>query len=141
MYSAMVVDDHPFIRSTVRMILKQEGFDVISEADNGVDAFQLLRDHKPDLVLLDISMPRVDGLEFLSRIADLGMPVKILVLTSLSPHILSMRCMKAGAAGYVSKADDLTELVKAINAVMLGYTYFPNLKLSSVCGDNVQPQC
>nr|WP_268562144.1 response regulator transcription factor [Pseudomonas protegens] len=134
----MIVDDHPFIRSTVRALLGQEGFDVVAEADNGADALQLLREHKPDLVLLDISMPKIDGLDFLNRISDMRMPVKVLVLTSLSPSFFAMRCMKAGAAGYVSKTDELTELVKAINAVMSGYTCFPNLALNSVRRDDVE---
>jgi two-component system response regulator EvgA len=138
MYSAIVVDDHPFIRSTVKMILKQEQFEVVAEADNGSAAMQLIRVHVPDLILLDISMPKLDGLETLNRIAALGLPVKVLVLTSLSPVFFSMRCMKAGAAGYVSKTDDLNELVKAISAVMSGYTFFPNLTINSVRREDVQ---
>ncbi|MEG2567806.1 MAG: response regulator transcription factor, partial [Acinetobacter sp.] len=64
--------------------------------------------------------------------------VKVLVLTSLSSAFFSMRCMKAGAAGYVSKTDDLTELVKAIGTVMSGYTFFPNLALKSGRRNDVQ---
>ncbi|EJM27396.1 response regulator transcription factor [Pseudomonas sp. GM25] len=132
MYKAIVVDDHPFIRSAVKMLLKQENFDVVAEADNGADAVQLVREHTPELVLLDIAMPKLDGLEVISRISSLGLPSKILVLTSQSALFYSMRCMKAGAAGFISKTNDLDELVKAIKAVMGGYTFFPNLATSSV---------
>ncbi|MGE8175775.1 response regulator [Pseudomonas fluorescens] len=132
MYKALVVDDHPFIRSSVKMLLKQEQFEVVAEAGNGADALQMAREHEPDLIILDISMPKLDGLEVISRISALGMPSKILVLTSQSPLFYSMRCMKAGAAGYISKTNDLDELVKAIKAVMSGYTFFPNLATSSV---------
>lgn len=132
MQKALVVDDHPFIRSTVKMLLKQEGFEVVAETDNGVDAVQLVREHQPELILLDIAMPRMDGLEVLSRIAALGLTSKILILTSQSPLYYSARCMKAGAAGYISKVDDLSELIKGIKAVMSGYMYFPNLAVSSV---------
>lgn len=132
MYKALVVDDHPFIRSSVKMLLKQEKFEVVAEAGNGADALQMAREHEPDLIILDISMPKLDGLEVISRISALGMPSKILVLTSQSPLFYSMRCMKAGAAGYISKTNDLDELVKAIKAVMSGYTFFPNLATSSV---------
>jgi len=132
MQKALVVDDHPFIRSTVKMLLKQEGFEVVAETDNGVDAVQLAREHQPDLILLDIAMPRMDGLEVLGRITGLGLAGKILILTSQSPLYYSARCMKAGAAGYISKVDDLDELVKGIKAVMSGYLYFPNLAVSSV---------
>lgn len=132
MFKALVVDDHPFIRSSVKMLLKQEHFEVVAEADNGADAVQMAREHEPDLIVLDIAMPKLDGLEVIARICALGLKCRILVLTSQSPLFYSMRCMKAGAAGYISKTNDLDELVKAIKAVMGGYTFFPNLAVSSV---------
>ncbi|NMX91257.1 MULTISPECIES: response regulator transcription factor [unclassified Pseudomonas] len=138
MFKALVVDDHPFIRSSVKMLLKQEHFDVVAEADNGADAVQMAREHEPDLIVLDIAMPKLDGLEVIARICALGLKCKILVLTSQSPLFYSMRCMKAGAAGYISKTNDLNELIKAIKAVMDGYTFFPNLANSSVRRSDVE---
>ncbi|WP_025110401.1 response regulator transcription factor [Pseudomonas sp. H1h] len=138
MFKALVVDDHPFIRSSVKMLLKQEGFDVVAEADNGADAVQLTREHAPDLIILDIAMPKLDGLEVIGRIGALGVKSKILVLTSQSALFYSMRCMKAGAAGYLSKTNDIDELIKAIKAIMDGYTYFPNLATSSVRRSDVE---
>ena len=138
MFKALVVDDHPFIRSSVKMLLKQEGFEVVAEADNGADAVQMAREHEPELIVLDIAMPKLDGLEVIARICALGLPSKILVLTSQSPQFYSMRCMKAGAAGYISKTHDLDELIKAIKAVMGGYTFFPNLAHSSVRRSDVE---
>ncbi|MDP9028822.1 MAG: response regulator transcription factor, partial [Pseudomonadota bacterium] len=84
MYTALVVDDHPFIRSSVKMLLSQVQFEVVAEADNGADAVQLAREHVPDLIILDIGMPKLDGLEVLNRIASLRLPSKILVFTSQS---------------------------------------------------------
>ncbi|MGB6215070.1 response regulator transcription factor [Pseudomonas sp. URMO17WK12:I12] len=138
MLKAMIVDDHPFIRSAVKMLLKQEQYEIVAEASNGADAVQLAREHSPHLVLLDIAMPGVDGLDALNRITSLRLPTKVLVLTSLSPVFYSLRCMKAGAAGYVSKADQLSELVKAINAIKSGYTFFPDLTVNSVRKDDAQ---
>ncbi|MGY2214911.1 response regulator transcription factor [Pseudomonas sp. P7758] len=132
MYTALVVDDHPFIRSSVKMLLSQVQFEVVAEADNGADAVQLAREHVPDLIILDIGMPKLDGLEVLNRIASLRLPSKILVFTSQSALFYSMRCMKAGAAGFISKTNDMEEVTKAIKAVMDGYTFFPNLAHSSV---------
>ena len=132
MLKAMIVDDHPFIRSAVRMILKQEQYEIVAEADNGADAVRLTREHQPNLIVLDITMPGVDGLIALNRISDLKLPVKVLVLTSLSAVFFSVRCMRAGAAGYVSKAEDLDELAKAINAIKSGFTFFPDLTMNSV---------
>ncbi|MBW1250627.1 response regulator transcription factor [Pseudomonas tolaasii] len=138
MHKAVVVDDHPFIRSTVKMILKQENFEIVAEADNGADAVQLVREHLPELLVLDIAMPKLDGLDALGRIADLGLPVKVLVLTSQSAEFFSMRCMKAGAAGYVSKGDDLSELIRAVKTIMSGYTFFPNLTVISVRRNDIE---
>ena len=138
MYTALVVDDHPFIRSSVKMLLKHEHFEVVAEADNGAEAVQLVREHVPDLILLDIGMPRLDGLEVINRISALDLPSKIIVLTSQSAQFYSTRCMKAGAAGYISKTDDLVELIKAIKAVMSGYTFFPNLSTHSVRRNDVE---
>ena len=132
MLKAVIVDDHPFIRSTVRMLLKQEHYEIVAEADNGASAVQLIREHEPNLVILDLAMPKGDGLDALKRIAELKSSSKILVLTSLSPIFYAMRCIAAGAAGYVSKEDDLDELVKAINAIKSGYTFYPDLALRSV---------
>ncbi|BCQ69802.1 DNA-binding response regulator [Pseudomonas sp. Eqa60] len=132
MSKALVVDDHPFIRSSVKMLLKQEQFEVVAEADNGADALQLAREHAPDLIILDIGMPKLDGLEVINRIVGLGLHSRILVLTSQSAQLYSARCMRAGAAGYISKTNDVEELVRGIRTVMSGYTFFPNLATSSV---------
>jgi two-component system response regulator EvgA len=132
MHKAMIVDDHPFIRSALKMLLSHEQFEVVAEADNGSAAVQLAREYSPDLILLDLSMPKVDGLEVINRISALGLPIKILVLTSLSSVFFSLRCLNAGAAGYVSKTADPCELVRAINAIKSGYTFFPDLNVNSV---------
>lgn len=138
MFKAMVVDDHPFIRSSVKMLLKQENFEVVAEADNGADALQLAREYAPDLIVLDIGMPKLDGLEVIRRITALNLKCKILVLTSQSANFYAVRCMQAGAAGYISKTDDMGELVKAIKAIMEGYTFFPELATSSVRRSDVE---
>ncbi|WP_277589339.1 response regulator transcription factor [Pseudomonas chlororaphis] len=132
MLKALVVDDHPFIRASVKMLLKAEQFEVVTEASNGVEALHQAREHVPDLILLDISMPLLDGLEVINRICALGLSSKILVLTSLEASFYAQRCMSAGAFGYVSKSSDLEELSRAIKVVMGGYTYFPVLSNSSV---------
>ena len=132
MFKALVVDDHSFIRASVKVLLAAEQFEIVAEAANGVEAVYLAREHAPDLILLDIAMPLLDGLEVISRISALGLPSKILVLTSMEASFYAMRCMKAGASGYVSKAGSLEELTRAIKVIMDGYSYFPLLANSSV---------
>ena len=126
MNKVLIVDDHPVIRLAVRMLMERHGYDVVAETDNGVDALQLTRQHLPDIVVLDIGIPKLDGLEVIARMAAFSPGSKVLVLTSQSPGNFSMRCMQAGAAGYVCKQQELTELLSAIKAVLSGYSYFPN---------------
>ncbi|WPO98142.1 response regulator transcription factor [Pseudomonas sp. HR96] len=138
-YTAVIVDDHPFIRAAVRMALERERFEIIAEADNGIDALQLVRGLDPDLVVLDLSMPGLDGIEVVTRIRALKMRTRFLVLTSLGADYYSLRCMKMGAAGYVCKTNDLPELSKAVRAIMSGFSYFPDVSLSSVYQANYMP--
>jgi two-component system response regulator EvgA len=114
------------------MLLVQERFEVVAETDNGVDAVRLARECLPDIVILDIAIPLLDGLGAITRIKASQRPIKILVLTSQVPEYFSLRCMKLGASGFVSKTDDLNELSKALMAITSGYSYFPDVALSSV---------
>ena len=135
---ALIVDDHPFIRATVKYLLKQEGFDTIYEAGNGADAMQAVREQHPNLIILDLAMPKLGGLEVISRVKALELDCKILVLTSYLAVFFSTRCMRAGAMGFVSKTGELDELQKAIRAIRSGYSCFPSLPTSSVRRDDLQ---
>ena len=137
MNSVFIVDDHPVIRLAVRMLLEHEGYKVVGETDNGVDAMQMVRECMPDLVILDISIPKLDGLEVLARFNQMCTPIKTLVLTAQCPKLFGIRCMQSGAAGYVCKQEELSELVSAIKAVLSGYNYYPSQALSPVRGDDV----
>ena len=134
MNKVLIVDDHPVIRLAVRMLMERHGYDVVAETDNGVAALQLTRQHLPDIVVLDIGIPKLDGLEVIGRMASSSPCSKVLVLTSQAPGNFSMRCMQAGAAGCVCKQQELTELLSAIKAVLSGYSYFPNQALHASRG-------
>jgi two-component system response regulator EvgA len=138
MNSVFIVDDHPVIRLALRMLLEHADFNVVGESDNGVDAMQMIRECMPDLVILDISIPKLDGLEVLARINQMCTPIKTLVLTAQCPKLFGTRCMKSGACGYVCKQEELSELVSAIKAVFSGYNYYPSEALSPVRGDDAR---
>lgn len=126
MRKALIVDDHPFLRASVRTLLAHElQYDVIESATS-TEAVLLHRSEQPDLVVLDLSMPGLDGFDVLRRMKASGSSGKIIVLTSMPSSYYSMRSMKAGAAAFVSKSDALDQLRKAISAVQCGYTYFPD---------------
>jgi len=128
MRTALIVDDHPFIRMAIKVLLEKEGFKVVAEADNGVDAVQLARELAPDLIVMDLNIPRLDGLEAIKRLTDLHLSSKLVVLTEQAPEFYSERCMRAGAMGYISKTAELIELRLAIQAVMLNKSFFPRLE-------------
>ncbi|MFZ5937024.1 DNA-binding response regulator [Pseudomonas putida] len=131
MNTVFIVDDHPVIRLAVRMLLENQNYKVVGESDNGVEAMQMIRESQPELVILDISIPKLDGLEVLSRFQAMALPLKVLILTAQSPALFAVRCMHSGAAGYVCKQEDLSELLSAIKAVLAGYNYFPSQAIHS----------
>ncbi|MFP3848939.1 response regulator [Pseudomonas sp. W5-01] len=126
-----IIDDHPVIRMAIRMLLENENYEVVGETDNGVDAMQMVRECMPDLIILDISIPKLDGLEVLARFNAMNLPSKILVLTAQAPSLFAIRCMQSGASGYVCKQEDLSELVSSVKAVLSGYNYFPSQALAA----------
>lgn len=123
MRKALIVDDHPFIRRIVRSVLEQLNFQVAAETDNGATALDLARTHLPHLMVLDLSMPKLDGLEVLKRLHILGLPIKVLVLTSKGASYFADRCIRAGAIGFIEKTEDVDTLSKAINVVMNGHLF------------------
>jgi two-component system response regulator EvgA len=130
MNTVFIIDDHPVIRLAIRMLLEHEGYKVVGETDNGCDAIQMVRECLPDLIILDISIPKLDGLEVLCRFNAMNTSMKTLILTAQSPTLFATRCMRSGADGYVCKEGDLSELLSAIRAVLSGYNYFPSQALN-----------
>lgn len=132
MGKVLIVDDHPVIRLAIKLLLEREGHVVIAETDNGVDALTIIKNQLPDLVILDIGIPKMDGLEVLARLSAVKPRPRILILTSQPADLLAFRCMKAGAAGFVTKGDNLEELQRAVWAALSGYSFFPTDILSTV---------
>jgi two-component system response regulator EvgA len=134
MNTILIVDDHPLVRLAVRMLLETNGFHVVGEVGNGIDAVQALRDLSPDVVILDIGIPKLDGLSVIARMLAINPDCHVLVLTSQSSEAFCHRCMQAGAKGFISKDEDLNKLVNAIKAVMAGYSVFPSMAVATEHG-------
>lgn len=125
MKKILIVDDHPAIRMAVNMLLEQDGHHVIAEVDNGVDAIAMAKINQPDIVILDIGIPQLDGIEVIKRIKLMNIGAKILVLSAQSTHHIMVRCLQAGADGFLSKLDDLSLLKDAILKIEKKKLYFP----------------
>lgn len=133
MFKVIVVDDHPFIRACVTALVEQQKGHVVAQTNDGVQAVQLARLHRPDLMILDVSLPMLDGLDVMARVTALGVPCKFLVLTAQPAALYSQRCLQAGASGFILKTNDLEDMSKALNAVMNGYSFFPDTRLDAAC--------
>ncbi len=131
MGTVVIVDDHPLIRVAVRSLLENKGHTIMAEAGNGVDAIQLVRTHKPDVVILDLDIPKLDGLSVLTHFKSNQLTARILVLTAGDPADFAARCLKAGASGFVSKSGELSEVTDAVTALLLGLRYFPSCTIHS----------
>ena len=117
----VLADDHTIVRRGIRMLLESlEGVSVIAEAADGLEAFDLVLSHQPDLLLADISMPGYSGLDLTRRLAEEGSPTAVVILSMHSDSDFVHRAVQAGARGYVLKGSDLQELQMAIQAVIRG---------------------
>jgi len=117
-----VVDDQALVRGGFAMVLDhQDDIEVVAEAGTGLEAVEAARSHRPDVILMDIRMPEMDGLEATSRIVEeADWPVRILILTTFDPDEYVYQALRAGASGFVLKDIPPEELVAAVHTVADG---------------------
>jgi len=124
----MVVDDHAMISKGVKSSLdKNPYYRVVAEASDGLEAINLAKKHRPEMVIMDINMPRVNGIEATRELKDLFPDIKILIYTMHSDTAYISRVMTAGAAGYVLKNDATEDLILALNSIYNGGIYFSKI--------------
>lgn len=127
MVKIIVADDHDLVRmGIVRMLSDVPGFTVIAEASSGEEALQLAKENKPDVLLMDVRMPGIGGMEATKRVLSHNPRIKVIAVTSLSDDLYPERLMKAGASGYVTKGANFDEMIDAIKTVMSGSLYMSN---------------
>lgn len=120
----VLADDHAVLRSGLKMLLNaQDDMIVVGEATDGQAALNAVREHAPDLLILDITMPKMDGLHVLHQLKRAFPAVRVLVLTMHEEEGYLKRALEAGAAGYCPKSAADAELISAIRAVMRGNVY------------------
>jgi DNA-binding NarL/FixJ family response regulator len=124
MTRVLLADDQALVRDGFRLILELAGIDVVGEAGDGREAVELARRLEPDVVLMDVRMPVMDGIEATRRIADAGLPTRVLVLTTfdLDEHVYD--ALRAGASGFLLKDVTRQRLVEAVQTVAAGEALF-----------------
>jgi NarL family two-component system response regulator LiaR len=117
----LIADDHALMRDGIRRILEREpGFDVVAEAGDGEEAIALIKSLTPDIAIIDIAMPKVDGIEVTQRVKALCPKTAVLILTAYDDDEFVFSLIEAGAAGYLLKSVQSQELIRAIHAVRAG---------------------
>ena len=121
----VIADDHELVRRGLTSLLEsQSGWKVVAEADNGQTAIEMVKRHDPDIAILDIAMPVLDGLAAIREIAKDMPRVHTLILTMHVSKQLVHELLEAGARGYVMKSDTTRDLIKAVNTVVEGKLFF-----------------
>jgi len=124
MIKVLVVDDHDLVRTGIaRMLDEVDGLRVVGEASSGEQAVQMAKDTVPDVVLMDIKMPGIGGLEATRKLLRVDEGIRVIAVTMCEEEPFPSRLMKAGAAGYMTKGADLEEMVRAIKIVTTGQRY------------------
>jgi len=131
-----VIDDHPLLRDGITAVLgTQADLQLVGVGEDGEAAVQVYRQHRPDVMLLDLQMPRVDGVEAMTRILAEFPDARILVLTTYSGDGRATQAIKAGASGYLLKNSLRTDLLDAIRSIHRGGTHFDTAALPSADRD------
>ena len=145
MIKILVVDDHDLVRiGFVRLLSDIDGFSVVGEADSGEKAVSLARELKPDIVLMDVKMPGIGGLEATKKLINAHSQIKVIAVTAVDDSMYPSRLMQAGAYGYITKGTGLSEMVTAIKSVASGKHYMSNsvaqqMALKSYTNDTASP--
>ncbi len=124
MIKVLIVDDHELVRMGIRLLLNNaENIDVVAEAEDGGTALTAVKQHNPDVVLLDVKMPGMDGWEVTRRLKQIKPNIHIIVLTAATTDPLPTRLLQLGAMGYLTKDSAADEMLQAIEKVSSGERY------------------
>ena len=122
----LIADDHPLLRQGVASVLQDEpDMEIVAEAANGRDAVAAFEKHRPDVTLMDLQMPEMNGIDAIAQIRASAPNARVVVLTTYKGDVSALRALRAGAVGYLLKDQVLTELVQTIRTVHAGGRRIP----------------
>lgn len=137
MIHVVIAEDHLLVRAGIRALLERSGdIHVLAEASNGQEAVEYTRELKPDVLVMDIMMPRLNGIQAAGQIRDLKLPTRILLLSMYSDAGFVHQALQQGVRGYILKSSVSDELLRAVHAVAAGETYLSSV-ISEIVVENV----
>ncbi len=135
----MLADDHKIVRDGIKLMLEsQAGIDLISEADTGKKVLELLKDDPVDIIVMDINMPEMDGIQATKLVKETYPNIKVLALTMSNDELHIRQMIQAGASGYIMKSAGRSELKEAILSIIDGKHYFSTDATQSIMMDLVK---
>jgi two-component system, NarL family, invasion response regulator UvrY len=136
----LVVDDHDLVRTGItRMLADIDGLQVIGQADSGEESLKKARELKPDVVLMDVKMPGIGGLEATRKLLRSYPDLKVIAVTACEDDLFPTRLLQAGAAGYLTKGAALEEMVQAIRMAFAGQRYISSQIAQQLALKSFQP--
>lgn len=114
----LIVDDAVFMRTVLRKMLEEEGYDIVAEAGNGIEAIKMAKEHQPDVVTLDITMPEMDGVTALPDIIAAAPETKVIMCSAMGQQPMVVDAIKAGARDFIVKPFQKARVVQAIENVL-----------------------
>ncbi|MEN0616555.1 acid-sensing system DNA-binding response regulator EvgA [Klebsiella indica] len=123
--TAILVDDHPLARMAIRGVLEKQNIVIIKEYEDGAAALQALTKTAVDIVVVDVEIPGINGVELVEKLRAQRFTGILIVASAKNDRYYSKRCAQAGANAFISKRQDMENILAAINAAQNGYSYFP----------------
>lgn len=118
MHTMMIVDDSSIIRNRIERCFKESAFKIVAQASNGEEAVALFKTHHPDVITMDLTMPRMDGLACIQNLVALNPEVNILVVSALSDRATALEALEYGACGFICKPFTDDQLVQALEMII-----------------------
>lgn len=123
--TAIIIDDHPLARMAIRNLLENDGFCILAEAGDGAEALKTVTEHQPAVVIVDVDIPIISGIEVVEKLRKNQFSQIIIVVSAKSDFFYGKRSADAGANAFISKKEGMTNILSAIRAAQNGYSYFP----------------
>jgi len=123
--TATIVDDHPLARMAIRSVLERQNMTILNEFEDGLLAFHSLKDSPSDIVIIDVDIPSMNGVELVEKSREFGFAGLLIVVSAKNERYYSKKCAEAGANAFISKTEEMVSIITAIEAAKKGYSFFP----------------